>query len=284
MPLPACPLVVGVRHEEVAMSIGITGFSPPTPFRTERSEAAERISSGSRINSARDDAAGLAVASRLSREVDGLSVALRNAGDGISLTQVASGGLESLRNDYSRIRELAVQAGNGTLNASDRKALQEETNQLLGNIQQTLEGTRFNERSLLADDQALSLQVGPNSGDTLSVEGRNLQANLQASGAFELDLSSPEAASETLSRIDESLEQINQRDTEFAAVSNRLSSSIEELSNRREASESARSRVADSDLAAEASRLVADDIRNQASIAVQAQGNAQARSVLSLLS
>ncbi|MBK8972640.1 MAG: flagellin-like protein [Hahellaceae bacterium] len=244
----------------------------------------ERLSSGKRINSAKDDAAGLAAASQFTRQIDGLGVAIRNAGDGISYTQVGSGGLENLRNDYSRIRELAVQAANGTLNSSDRKALQEEANQLMGNIRSTLDNTNFNGQSLFKSDESVDFQTGAEAGQKVTLSTGNLSKTLEDKGALSLNLSDPKSASAALSTIDEGLQAINETDSSFGAFANRLESSIAQLENQREASATARSRIEDADVAKEASSLIANRIRDQIGIAVQAQANTQSRYVLSLLS
>lgn len=270
------------------MAIGISGFqAAPTSTSLNRSDRnLERISSGQQINRASDNAAGLATSERLGREIDGLGVAIRNAGDGISYSQVGSGGLENLRNDFSRIRELALQAGNGTLNSSDRQALQKESDQLLGNIRQNLQNTNFNGQSLFNSDEDVSFQVGSGTGEgsSVSVGPQNLNRQLQDSGALSVDLSDPQAAAETISRIDGGLETINETDSTLGAVANRLESSVNQLRTQQQSAAEARSRIADTDIAKEASNLISNQIREQAELAVQSQANGQSRYVLSLLS
>lgn len=268
------------------MPIGIDASVAPasTRFSSPTQDASERISSGSRINSARDDASGLAIAERLGREIDGLSVSIRNAGDGISLTQVASGGLDNLREDFTRLRELSLQSANGALNDSDRQALQEEADQIQDNIRQTLEDTTFNGRDLLRSDEPVTLQTGTNAGDTVTLETDNLEQNLRELGGLSLRISDQQSAEQAITAIDESLDRINLLDAEFGAVANRLESGIEQAQQQQENTAGSRSRIADADIAAEASRLAAADIQDQARLAVRAQANAQSESVLRLLS
>lgn len=268
------------------MPIGINsgvGFSPAPADRTTQ-QSFERISSGNRINQASDDAAGLAISQGLTREVDGLSVAIRNAGDGVSLTQVASGGLDSLREDFSRLRELSLQSANGTLNDQDRQALQEEANQILEGIQQTLDGTSFNGRDLFKDDNDLSFQTGSQAGETVTLQGQDLNETLGGLGGLSIDISSQDGATRSLGSIDDSMEAINQRDAEFGAIANRLDSRISQASQQREANAEARSRIQDADIAEESSRLASSQIREQADIAIRAQANSRAEYVLRLLS
>ena len=249
-----------------------------------RSSPLEKISSGLRINRASDDGAGQAIAERLGREVDGLSVAVRNAGDAASYAQVGSGGLENLRNDFGRLRELSLQAANGTLNASDRAALQEEADQVQGSIQQTLQGTRFNGRSLFDSDEDVTFQVGTREGDTLRLSDLNLNRQLEETGALSINLGNSQAASAAVGRIDAGLEKINATDAGLGAVSNRLESVVAEAGSRQEAAAASRSRIRDTDFAREASELISGQIREQAERAVQTQANGQSRYVLSLLS
>ncbi|WP_250655247.1 flagellin [Alkalimarinus coralli] len=243
-----------------------------------------RISSGQRINSAADDAAGLAISNRMATQLSGLNTSLRNASDGISLVQVESGALDTMTDKLQRIRELSIQAGNGALNRSDREALQKEADQLLQETQQTLETARFNGVSLLNSDGSQSFQIGPGEADKVSVEGENIQAKLTDNGLFAIDLTSAEAASNALSTIDSSLAIISERNSELGAIANRFESITDRIQEESINTAEAKSRIADADIAKEASDLVSNQIKNQAQIAVQAQANGDRGLVLQLLS
>lgn len=133
----------------------------------------QRLSSGLRVNSARDDAAGLAIAERMSSQVRGMNVAVRNANDGISLSQTAEGALGKIADNLQRMRELAVQSRNGTNNTSDQASLQKEFSQLQQEIGRTVEATKFNNQSILKNDTGYAIQVGANTGDenTITTKG-----------------------------------------------------------------------------------------------------------------
>ncbi len=269
------------------MPININGSSSYiSPNRTNNdpvSTGYERVSSGKRINSAIDDAAGLAIASRFSKEIDGLAVASRNAGDGISLAQTADGALQNLSNNVARIRELALSAANGTLTDQDRQALAAEAEQLTEENQGILENTSFNGVSLFEGDNELSLQVGPNNGDQLTVPGNNLGEALNTLGLNDIDISTQAGASEALSVLDEASEAITSQASDFGALANRLENTINNLETTRINESEARSRIEDADLAKELSDLAANQVRDQAGIAIQAQANSDRGLVLQLL-
>lgn len=269
------------------MPINVNGVSSYTNSsnanRDTISTSFERVSSGSRINSARDDAAGLAIASRFSKEIEGLGVAARNAADGISLTQVADGALSSLNENIARIRELALSSANGTLNDQDRQALAEEAEQLTQENQRLLENTSFNGVSLFTGANEQRFQVGSNAGDqVISPESDLLQA-LNDLGLNEVDISSQEGASQALSTLDDASQAVSAQASEFGALANRFESTIENLQNSQENQAAARSRVADTDVAAELANLSAALVREQASLAIQAQANTARGFVLQLL-
>lgn len=243
----------------------------------------ERVSSGSRINSAIDDAAGIAIASRFTREINALGVASRNAGDGISLVQVADGALNSVSSNLQRIRELALSSANGTLTDQDREGLAAEANQLREENANILENTSFNGRALLNNDDDFSFQIGPNGGDEVAVQGNNLAQALDDLGLNDIDISTQAGASQALSVLDEASEQVNEQSSEFGAAANRFESTIESLNQTRENESAARSRVEDADLARELADISAGLVQEQADIAVQAQANSQSNFVLQLL-
>lgn len=245
--------------------------------------ASERISSGKRINSAKDDASGLAIAQRLNSMSEGLLAATRNANDGISMVQTAESGMGGVTENLQRIRELSIQAANDTLNSSDRKYLQSEVNVLKDEIFRVTDTTNFGGKPLLNSDEELSFQVGPEAGDSVSVRIGNLDQQLQEQGVGAIDLSTAEGANAAIDVIDTALEGIATSQAELGAVQNRFESTINNLSSSYISTESARSRVEDADLAKEISNLTRDRIKEQASIAMLGHANQDRGIVMKLL-
>jgi len=269
-----------------AMPININGsssYAPSASTRDSVSTGFERVSSGQRINNASDDAAGVAIVSRISTEIEGLSVASRNAADAISLTQVADGALSSVSDNIARIRELALSAANGTLNDQDRQALAAEAEQLTEENSQILEGSSFNGASLFDNQNERSFQVGPNAEDTLTTPANDLASALEALGLEDIDISTQEGASNALSVLDEAEQAVSSQASEFGALSNRLESSIDNIERTRINETEARSRIEDADLAEELANISAGLVREQVGIAVQAQANTSESAVLKLL-
>lgn len=260
-----------------------TGLSNTFSTNSNTNTQFNRIGSGQRINSAADDAAGLAISNRMAAQLGGLNTSARNAGDGISLVQVEAGALSSINENMQRIRELSIQAANGSLNRSDREALQKEAAQLLDETQSTLETSNFNGVKLLSDDSELQFQVGPNVSDTISIEGTNLQEKLDEEGLFDIDLSTQASASSALGALDASLSIVSERASELGAVANRFESAIDNLQETAINTAEAKSRISDADIAKEAADLTANKIKDQAQIAVQAQANGNRGLVLQLL-
>ncbi len=267
------------------MPIGINNsYSLPQINDNRINQNFQRISSGERINSAADDPAGLAISNRLGTRIDGFTASIRNAGDGVSLTQLAGGALNQVNDNLARVRELSLQAANGTLNNQDRQALQAEADQLLQTSQDILQNTSFNGVNLFANDNDSTFQVGPDVGSNVTVGGRNLLEELNDGGLQSIDISSQAGAQSALSVIDQSQETINERASEFGAVANRFESAIREFQVARENAAAAQSRIRDTDIAEAASSLISEQVRNQTQIAVRAQANAQSQNVLRLLS
>lgn len=269
------------------MTISINGSSGLNNTQNSRNDSGvnfNRISSGQRINSAADDAAGLAISNKMATQLGGLTTSIRNASDGVSLVQVESGDLSSITQNLQRIRELSLQSGNGALNDTDRQALQKEANQLLEATNSILETSNFNGVQLLNDDSNQQFQVGPNVSDTISLEGKNIQEALNAEGLFDINLSTQNGASSALDVLDSSLNVISERDSELGAVANQFDSIIESLQEARINTAEAKSRISDSDIAKETSELSAKLIQNQAQIAVQVQANGNRGLILQLLS
>ncbi len=250
---------------------------------SQQTQLAQQLSSGKRINGAADDAAGLAIATGLSSQTRGEQVAMRNAGDGISYTQVASGALSQVSDNLQRMRELAVQAGNGALADSDRAALQKEVTALGDSNQQILKDTSFNGQTLFSSDKTLTFQVGADAGEQIDVTAANLLQQLDEQGAYGLDVSTQQGAAAALSVVDESLSTVSSRQSELGAVANRFAAGIERSKVSAENSAAAQSRISDTDFAQATSERAAAQIREQAQIAVQAQANGEAKNILRLL-
>lgn len=236
----------------------------------------ERISSGKRINSAKDDAAGLVISTGLDTESRSLTAALKNTGDGISRIQVEDGALSSVSEDLQRIRELSLQQQNGILSESDQQALQSEIDQRIESIDNTLKDSEFNGKAVF-EEGSLSIQSGAQAGQNIEITTEDL-----ASQFSELGLS---GGSENidLNAIDEALNQVSQRRSDLGATQSRLESNAEFLELKNEQNQSANSRIRDTDFAKATADKTKADIQTSALIGVQAQANQNQENVLRLL-
>ena len=240
-----------------------------------------RLSSGLRIASASDDAAGLGVSERLRSQIRSLGQASRNAQDGISLAQTAEGALNEVSANLIRMRELAVQASNETLSAEDRDAIDVEFQALDDEINRIATSTEFNNISLLNATSSYDIQVGLDSGQTIAVETQDVTSSTL--GIDSLDVDTAANASAALDDIDTAITSVNTARGNLGAASNRLSSAFRSILNTREGLAAAESRIRDVDVATESSDLTRNSILQQASISVLAQANALPQSALSLL-
>ncbi len=247
-------------------------------------QSAERISSGRRINNAGDDAAGLVISERLTRQIDGFNQSIRNANDGVSYLQTADAGASSLTEGVQRLRELALQSSNGTLNDSDREAINAEAIQIKDEIQRTVSNTSFNGRPVLSGDENLNLQVGPKEGDQLELSLDDLDQFLQDTNFQNIDLSSAQGAQAALSTLDEVQDGVVQFRADIGAGLNRLDSTISNLAQSELSAQESRSRITDADIAKEVSELTVNQIKRDVSIAIQVQANERGNSLLKLLS
>ena len=254
------------------------------------STAMQRLSSGLRINSAKDDAAGLAIATRMGAQYRGMNVAVRNANDGISLAQTAEGGLQTLTDMVQRMRELAVQATNGTNQSSDLSAINQEYSQLGTEIQRTLSSVQFNGQSLLDTTAGFDFQVGANSGQTisvasssLSISSGDLSAAFGAGGASAITTASPSANGANIDLLDKALTAINSARANLGAVQSRFTNTINFLNAAAENQAAAKGRIMDADFATETSNLSRSQILQQAGTAMIAQANQLPQGVLALL-
>ncbi len=241
----------------------------------------EKLSSGKKINSAADGAAAQQIIDRLTTQVEGNRQAISNAFDGVSLAQVAEGGLAGINQDIERIRELSVQSGNGILSDADRQAIQSEVSQLQENIAQSIEQTEFAGKPLLSNDGTIDFQVGANAGQTLSVGTQDVAAGLN--DILSLDLSSEQGLDEALATVDSAAEFVGLARSDLGAVQNQFENTARNLAKTDENVAAARSRIQDTDYAQAASENAAAGILNQTSIAVQGIANQQQGQVLSLL-
>jgi len=246
----------------------------------------ERLSSGLRLNSASDDAASLAISTQLNASVSSYAVAQRNASDGISLAQASDAGLSTQQDLLGRLRELAMQSANGSLNASDRRAIEAERTQLTAELDRVASSTSFNGTSLLdaGPGASLSFQVGIDGNPSSSPVAVPLaNTTTQALGVGQLDFSTAGGAQASLSAIDSALQSLSSTRSTLGATQNRLESAFQTAGAAGLTTAAAASRIQDTDVAAEASALVSHQILARAGVAVLAQVNKQSGYVLRLL-
>ena len=279
----------------------------------------QRLASGLRINSAKDDAAGLQISDRLTSQINGLNQGNRNTNDGIALAQTIEGALDETTNMLQRIRTLAVQSANGTNTAEDRKAIQQEVTQLSHEISRIANQTTFagktilqgKDKGLIPPDGKITFQVGANAGDTLALnwsqaftmEGIASQAKLEFKNALadaskggllltggntgkslaRWSVSTANAATATLTNIDKFIQVVDSKRAALGALQNRMESTIRNQANISENEADARSRIRDTDFASETAALTQNNIIQQASQSVLAQANQRPTIALSLL-
>jgi flagellin len=256
----------------------------------------QRLSSGLRVNSAKDDAAGLAIAERMNAQLRGMNVAMRNANDAISLSQTAEGALGNVANMLQRMRELAVQAANGTNTAADRTSLNNEYLQLAREATRTLGGTQFNGQNILSTTVASTFQVGANTSsalDQISVAAfawTSVGAITTAIGsAVGTDPTTAIAgtagtfAVAAITALDAAIDSVNSQRAVFGAAQNRFENVIANLAVSSENQAAARSRIMDADYASETANLSRASILQQAGNAMVAQANQLPQQVLALL-
>lgn len=244
-----------------------------------------RLSTGLRINSAADDPAGLAISERLRAQIRSIDQASRNANDGISLVQTAEGSLGEVNTMLSRMRELAVQAGNGTLSNADRETLDQEFQSLSSEINRISQSTEFNGINLLdGSASSVSFQVGTGTNPSINSLSVSLSPSLSTSlGLSTLDIGSGGNSSFAIGQLDAAIDQVSNLRGSFGAAHSRLSSSINHLSVQGQSLTAADSRIRDTDVALETSLLARHSILQRASLAVLAQANSLPRNALSLL-
>ena len=280
----------------------------------------KRLSSGLRINSAKDDSAGLQISDRMTSQINGLNQGNRNANDGIAMAQTAEGAMDEITNMLQRIRTLSVQAANGTNTAEDRAAIQQEVTQLSAEITRIACKTTFNgetilngkqtDGSLLDPDGTISFQVGANANDTMKIDlsagfslsgiqktadaigktindvGTATKSGLTANtdtGDLRFSVSNAAAAQATLANIDNMILAVDTKRAELGAIQNRMESTIRNQSNISQNTSDARSRIRDTDFAEESATLTQQSIIQQAASSMLMQANARPQLALSLL-
>jgi flagellin len=245
----------------------------------------QRLSTGLRISSAADDAAGLAISERLRSQVRSLSQASRNANDGISLVQVGEGALNEVSNILVRLRELAIQSANGSSSTADKQTIKEEFDSLVSEINRIAQSTEFNGIKLLdGSSSTVAFQVGINTIAGIDQLNVSLTPALSTTlGLSTLDVGSGGNTSFAIAQIDSAVNAVSQLRGRFGSLQNRLQSTIANLGVALESLSAAESRIRDVDVAFETAQLTRNSILQQASISVRAQANAQPQSALTLL-
>ncbi len=254
----------------------------------------QRLSSGMRVNSAKDDAAGLAIAERMNAQVRGMNVAMRNANDGISLAQTAEGALGKVSDSLQRMRELAIQSRNSTNSNSDKDSLNKEFEQLSAEITRVLKGTTFNGQNILGSTGVTStarvFQIGANTsgGDIITVTTTDMATNaaITAVTVSTVSIGSGQTAAQVktvIDNIDKALDKVNSERAVYGATQSRFDAIISNLQVSAENQTAARSRIMDADFAAETANLSRAQILQQAGNAMVAQANQLPQQVLKLL-
>jgi flagellin len=277
----------------MSVNTNVTSLNAQRNLATTQSQLAtsmQRLSSGLRVNSAKDDAAGLAISERMSAQVRGMNVAIRNANDGISMAQTAEGALGKVGDSLQRMRELAVQARNSTNSGSDKDSLDKEYQQLASEITRVLGGTTFNGASILGGSAgAKDFQIGANTttNDVITVTTTDMTADASitavTTGAVIDSTTNTSSLATVIDNIDGAINKVNAERALYGATQNRFDSVISNLQTSVENQSAAKSRITDADFASETSNLSRAQILQQAGTAMVAQANQLPQQVLSLL-
>jgi flagellin len=245
-------------------------------------KAMERLSSGYRINTAADDAAGLAISEKLGAQVSGLQQSQQNAQDAVSLVQTADGAMNEVQSMLQRVRDLAVEYNNGTLSSSDQAAITNEVAQLCAEINQIAGQTKFNGIALLSGGGAITFQVGADDGETLSVNALKL---FGSGSGFSIDsgIFTFGTGTVTLASIDSAIDSVSTARSTFGAVQNRLQHTLNNLSIYQENLSASQSQIKDVDMASEMVNFTKLQVLQQAGTSMLAQANSSQQSVLRLL-
>ena len=282
---------------QIATNVGaLNAYRNLSVNQNDVSKSLEKLSSGLRINRAADDAAGLAISEGLRSQVNGLNVAARNAQDGISVIQTAEGALTEVHSILQRVRDLAVQAGNDSNNADSRTAITTEVTQLVDELERIADSSNFNGIQLLdgtagaADNGTLSFQVGADGSassqitvDLSSANIKDLATQLRTDIVTTDGFADPTVAAATITTVDTAIKSVSSARADLGAVQNRFESTINSLQVSAENLSAAKSRIADTDMAAEMVKYTASNILQQAGTAMLAQANQSGQGVLQLL-
>jgi len=274
----------------MAMTINtnVSSLNAQRNLNTSQSSLAtslQRLSSGLRINSAKDDAAGLAISERINAQVKGFNVAIRNANDSISLLQVADGGAAQISENLQRMRELAVQSANGTLNSGDRANLTVEFTALSSEVSRLGEATKYNDINLLNSGSTMTFQVGAGTttNDQITVSTVDVRASTLALDSGSIQISTAALALAAITNLDSGINTLTTARARFGAALNRTSAVVSSLQIAVENQSAARGRIVDADFASETASLSRSQILQQAGTAMLAQANSLPQQVLSLL-
>lgn len=252
---------------------------------TELSKSYNRLASGNRITQAGDDAAGLSISEKLKAQIRSLSQAERNANDGISFVQVAEGGMNEIGNMLIRMRELAIQAASDTIGDTERGFVDKEIQQLKGEVDRIANVTTFNGTPLLNGEAGkdLSFHVGASKGDAILFKPASYNVGANHLGISGLDYQTADGARDALDVVDNALNMVNGSRADLGAQQNKLQSTINNLAIQKENYSAANSRIRDTDVASESSKLISGNILQQAGVAVLAQANTAPQAALRLL-
>lgn len=252
--------------------------------------AMQRLSTGQRINSAADDAAGLAISNRMTSQIRGLNQAVRNANDAISVAQTAEGSTQEITNMLQRMRELAVQSANDTNSSADRSSLQAEMTELINAVDDIASNTKFNDMSILQGSGSdigtsgvVTFQVGGESGQTITIDLQSMAASASSLAISGLDISTLSGASSALATIDIAIATVDDFRSDLGAKINAFTHAIDNLTAVSQTTSAARSRILDTDYATETMELARTQIIQNAATAMLSQANQQSRNVLALL-
>ncbi len=276
---------MGLRINTNVQSLAAQRFLSNNNSATQKS--LERLSSGSRINRAGDDAAGLAISERLKGNIRSLRQANRNANDGVSMIQVAEGAMNEVSNIMIRMRELSIQAASDTIGDTERGFVDKEIQGLKAEVDRIAKVTEFNGRKLLdGSEELIEIQVGINNSpmqDRFQYDTKKSVTSLEGLGLKEVQTRTKEGAQTNLAALDAAIYRLNENRSELGAIQNRLSSTINNLNIYTENLSAANSRIRDTDMAEETSELTKHNILTQANVSVLGQANQNAQLALKLL-
>jgi len=253
----------------------------------KQNESLQKLSSGTRIAKAADDSAGLAIASKMQADIRSTRQAVRNASDGISLIQVAEGGMTEIGNILTRFRELSIQGASDTIGDTERGFINKEMMQLRSEVDRIAASTEFNGRKLLDGvGDKMEIQVGLNNNpeqDRFVYDVQKLNVSASALGVSDINTTSKQAAQENLAKIDNAIKNLSENRAEIGALQNRFSATVSNLQIYDENLSAARSRIYDVDVASETAELTKSNILSQSGVAVLSQANNNSMAALKLL-